>query len=236
MTATEIECTPFDALGKIVAPSPEIFAKLKKQEPEKFEKLSAMLTANVAAEDAEENMRRTEKDLYAAVSAAQLARSALEKLKPQTTHVEELRRVIAAQAGNPLPPPAPNPNAMAAAIAADTAEELVVKLRSDFETARLVLKNRRATLAEKIMAWQGVVPKRDTEWLVRENVRADLARKMKRVEQGLSPDEAPEIPRHRWPIETAMTGRGQRIGLRGEPPARTSTVRELYARKVPSER
>src|ERR1700682_4233523 len=48
-TTQEIECVPFDGYGKIVAPAPEIFAKLKKQEPEKFERLSAMLKANLEA-------------------------------------------------------------------------------------------------------------------------------------------------------------------------------------------
>jgi hypothetical protein len=187
MTTQEIEIVPFNSLGKIVAPAPELVAKMN---PEPKARLMAMLKANIEAEDAESGMRRTEKELFAAVSDAQRARAAFEKLKPQTTHVDELRRVIAARAGRPLPPAKVDPKAEPAAIAADEAEALCGKLRGDLEVAKLVLKDKRATLSVAILAWQGLQPKRDTAYLVRENLKRETERRLARVAQGLSPDEA----------------------------------------------
>jgi hypothetical protein len=81
-----------------------------------------------------------------------------------------------------------------------------LKLRQDLETAKLVLKNRRATLSEKIMAWQGVQPKRDTAWLVKENSKAEIARKRERIAQGLSPEEAAAEHVYVEAIDRVMAG------------------------------
>jgi len=194
----EIECVPFDSMGKIVAPPAEIVAKLS---PDKKSRLMAMIKANLEANDAEDALRQTEKNLFAAVNDAQCARTAFEKLSPRTTHVDELRRVIAARNGTPLPPVKADPSAEAAAVAADDAEALCIKLRASFETARIVLKSKRATLAEKIMEWQGVEPKKDTAYLVRENAKAETARKLVRIAQGLPPDEVVDQPVHVEPID-----------------------------------
>jgi hypothetical protein len=204
MTTQEIEIVPFNSLGKIVAPAPELVAKMK---PEPKARLMAMLKANIEAEDAESGMRQTEKDLFAAVADAQRARVAFEKLKPVTTHVDELRKVIAARNGVPLPPAKINPLAEPAAIAADEAEALCGKLRGDLEVAKLVLKNKRATLSEKILAWQGLQPKRDTAFLVRENAKRETERRLSRIAQGLSPDEA-ATEQHVYlePIDQVMAG------------------------------
>jgi hypothetical protein len=206
MTKQEIECVPFDSMGKIAAPPAEIVAALKKEEPEKFSRLTAMLRANIEADDAEKNLADTQKNLYAAVADAQRLSAAYRKLFPPPTHVDERRRVIAARAGNPLPPAKVNPLAEPAAIALDEAEALAVKLRADLETAKLVLKNRRATLSETILGWQGVQPKRDTAYLVRENSKAEIARKMARIEQGLSPEEAVAEHVYLEPIDRVMAG------------------------------
>jgi hypothetical protein len=69
MTTTpekEIECVPFDSLGRIVAPAPEIVAKLP---AEKKARLLAMIKANIEANEAEAAQSQTEKNLYAAVAS-----------------------------------------------------------------------------------------------------------------------------------------------------------------------
>jgi hypothetical protein len=231
MTTQEIECVPFDSLGRITAPAPEIVAKLP---AEKKARLLAMIKANIEANEAEAAQTQTEKDLYAAVADAQRARTAYDKLRPQITHVDALRAVIAARAGRPLPPVKIDPRAEPAAAAADEAEALVSKLRQDLETAKLVLKNRRATLSEKIMAWQGVQPKRDAAWLVRENSKAEIARKRARIEQGLSPEEAVAEHVYVEAIDRVMAGGRGNVNVNWRRPP--GSWRGDPARKLPSQR
>ena len=83
MTTQEIEIVPFNSLGKIVAPAPELVAKMK---PEPKARLMAMLKANLEAEDAETNLSAMEKNLFAAVAEAQRVRSTFLKLKPHRCH------------------------------------------------------------------------------------------------------------------------------------------------------
>jgi hypothetical protein len=225
----EIECVPFDSMGKIVAPPAEIVAKLS---PDKKSWLIAMIKANLEANDAEDAMRQTETNLFAAVDDAQRARTAFEKLKPRTTHVDELRRVIAARAGRPIPAPKVDPNAEAAAIAADEAEARCGKLRGDLAVAKLVLKNKRATLAEKIMAWQGLQPKRDTAWLVREGAKRETERRLARIAQGLSPDEEPEQPHHQEAIDQVYASHRGSVNVNWRRPR--GSWRGAPAPKVPS--
>jgi hypothetical protein len=231
---TEIEVCPFDGFGKIAAPPAEIFAKLKKHEPERFARLSAMLTANIEANDAEAALTKNQNDLYASVTDAQRARVAFEKLKPKTTHVEEVRRVIAARAGTPLPPVPIDPKAEPAALAADDADALVLALRSDLETARIVLKNKRAALAETILRWQGINPRRDTASLVRENVKRETERKLARIAQGMSAEEAVAERVYLEPIDRVLASPRGNANVNWKRPA-GSWRGGPAPRKLPSE-
>ena len=76
-----------------------------------------------------------------------------------------------------------------------------MKLRGDLEVAKLDLRNRPTTLAEKIMAWQGLQPKRDTAYLVRENAKRETERKLARIAKGLPPDDVPDEPHRVEPID-----------------------------------
>jgi hypothetical protein len=230
MTTTEVECVPFDSMGKITAPAPEIVAKLP---AEKKARLMAILKANIEANEAEDGMRETEKNLFAAVANAQRAKAEFDRLTPRPTHASELRRVIAARAGRPLPPAKVDPNAEAAAIAADEAEALSVKLRGDLEVAKLVLKNKRGTLAEKIMAWQGLQPKRDTAWLVRENSKRETERKLARIAKGLPPDDVPDEPVRVEAIDQIYSRHDGSVNINWRRPR--GSWRGAPAPKVPSE-
>jgi hypothetical protein len=229
--AAEVECVPFDQFGKIIAPAPEIVAKLV---PEKKARLLAMIAASLEADEAEAAQTKNQKDLYAAVAEAQRLGAAYQKLMPVPDRVSELRKVIAARAGNPLPPPEPHPDAEAAALAADEAERLVSLLRADLETGKLVLKNRRATLSEKIMAWQGVQPKRDTAWLVRQNAEAETKRRLARIAQGLPADEPAPARIHTEHISAVLEGGRGDVNRPWKRP--TPSWRGGPAPKVPSER
>jgi hypothetical protein len=235
MTTQEIiECIPFDSMGRIIAPPAEIVAKLKKQEPETFARLTALLSANIEANDAEAAQNKTQADLYAAVANTQRLSAEYQKLIPVPNRVDELRRVIAARAGRPLPPVKVDPHAEPAAAAADDAEVLVSKLRGDLEVCKLVLKNKRAALSVAILAWQGLQPKRDTAWLVRENSKAEIARKRARIARGESPDDVVAEHIYVEPIDRVMAGgRGSAdINWRRQPGA----LRGAPAPKVSSER
>src|ERR1700736_2275541 len=92
----EIARDPFDSLGNIVAPPVEIVTLLS---AEKRPLLMTMLKANLEAKEAETFISTTQRNLAAAVNDARIKRAEFERLKPRTTHVDEVRRVIAARAG-----------------------------------------------------------------------------------------------------------------------------------------
>jgi hypothetical protein len=236
-TTEVIECVPFDGMGKIVAPDAAIFAKLKKHEPEKFERLSAMLKANLEADDTEAARYKMEQDLFAAVKEAQRLHLVFQNLTPPPTRIDEVRRVSAARAGRPLPPIEPHPKAEAAAIEADDAEAVCVKMRADLYALTVDLKIKRRTLAEKIMAWQGVQPRRDTAFLVRENIKAEEARRQERIAQGLPlTDPVPE-PYFAEPIDRVMYGgRGNANVSWKRQPGMWRGAPNAPTRKLPSER
>ena len=230
-TEPEVEVTPFDQFGKIVSPPVEVVAKLK---PEVKARLMALLQASVEAEEAEQTLADTEKTLYATVSEAHRKRVHYEHVRPQTTHVDELRRVIAARQGRPLPPPEVDPNAEKAAIALDEAEVLVSTLRADLESARLIVKSKRTTLSEAYSLWMGYAPKRDVADLVRENIAREQARKLARVAQGLAPEEEPPPHHHVEPIDQVMSSHRGSVNVNWRRPP--GSWRGAPSAKVPSQR
>jgi hypothetical protein len=194
----EIACEPFDQLGNIVAPPVEVVASLS---AEKRSLLMAMLKANLEAKDAETFVATTQRNLHAAVSDARIKRAEFEKLKPRTTHAEELRRVIAARGGKPLPVPPVNPKAEAAAIVADEADELITTLQCQLPSDQSKLAEKRNALSKAILAWQGLLPQRQVWELVKERAAAEQARRLDRIARGLPRDDAADEPVYKEAID-----------------------------------
>lgn len=195
----ELVCDPFDQLGAIIAPPVEIVAALS---VERRSLLMALLKANLEAKEAEEFIATTQRKLYAAVNDARNKRAEFERLKPQTTHVDELRRVIAARNGTPLPMPPVNPKAEAAAIVADKADDLITTLQSRLPRAQVELSQKRAALSTAIMAWQGFKPRRQVWEVVKENAAAESARRLDRIARGEPVDGAATAePVYREPVD-----------------------------------
>jgi hypothetical protein len=197
--------------------------------------LMAMLKANLEAKEAETFIMTTQRNLAAAVNDARIKRAEFERLKPRTTHADELRRVIAARNGTPLLMPPVNPKAVAAAIVADEADELITTLQSLLPGAQNQLSQKRAALSKAIMAWQGFKPKRQVWEVVKENAAAEIARKLDRIARGLPPDGAATAqPVYKEPIDQIYAPNRGSINVNWRRPP--GALRGAPAPKVSSER
>jgi len=83
----------------------------------------------------------------------------------------------------------------AAAIAADEAEAAVIAAREKVAATKIVLRIKRKALADAIMIFNGLSPKRDVADLVRENSAREIERKMAIINGTAEPEASEYVAR-----------------------------------------